>query len=29
MFAQFMDNPANFQDYLKTTEDVAKGVFKK
>jgi multiple sugar transport system substrate-binding protein/raffinose/stachyose/melibiose transport system substrate-binding protein len=29
MFAQFMDNPANFLDYLKSTEDVAKGVFKK
>jgi multiple sugar transport system substrate-binding protein/raffinose/stachyose/melibiose transport system substrate-binding protein len=29
MFAQFMDDPANFQDYLKTTEDVAKDVFKK
>ncbi len=29
MFAQFMDNPANYKDYLKQTEDVAKDVFKK
>jgi hypothetical protein len=29
MIAQFMDNPASFQDYLTQTEAVAKDVFKK
>ncbi len=29
MFAQFMNDPSKYQDYLKQTEDVAKDVFKK
>lgn len=29
MFAQFMDNPANYADYLAATEEVAKEVFAK
>jgi hypothetical protein len=29
MFAQFMDNPANYADYLEQTETVAVDVFKK
>ncbi len=29
MFAQFMNDPSKFNDYLKQTEDVAKDVFKK